>query len=164
MLSKRLDEARQVLIEGLRIDPNWYGFPLMMADLLAIEGRDRESAEQTWRAMALRAIPGAEIEVLRTALERGGRAAMTRAHIRQLLRQEQKPASSASFFMASFLSFAYGRLGARQQAFDWLEIAIDRREDSVIHLLTNPAYDSFRQEPRFRELLERLNLAQFVRR
>lgn len=66
MLSKRLDEARQVLIEGLRIDPNWYGFP-------------------------------------------------------------------------------YGRLG-------------------VIHLLTNPAYDSFRQEPRFRELLERLNLAQFVRR
>jgi DNA-binding winged helix-turn-helix (wHTH) protein/TolB-like protein/Tfp pilus assembly protein PilF len=161
--ARRIEEARQVLKEGLQIDPNWYGFPLMMADILALEGRDRESAEQTWRAMALRGVPEEEINELRAAFGRGGMAEMTRAQIRQLLQQDVRPTSSASFFTAQYLSFAYGRLGDREQALRWLEISIDRREDAAIHMLTNPAYDSIRREPRFVHLLERLNLKQFVK-
>lgn len=162
MRVKRMTEARQVLQEGLQLDPNWYSFPAIMGEILAMEGRDRESAEHTWRGMALRAIPTAEVEELRAAFDKGGMAEMTRAQIRQLLRQDVKPTSSASFFIATFLSFAYGRLGDRERALYWLETAIERREDAAIHLLTNPAYDSIRHEPRFRRLLERLNLLQFV--
>lgn len=161
--ARRLAEARRVLDEGLEIDPNWYGFPLMMAEILALEGRDRESAEQTWRAMTLRAVPVEEINELRAAFEKGGMAEMTRAQIRQLLRQDVQPTSSASFFTAQYLSFAYGRLGDREQALRWLETSIERREDAAIHMLTNPAYDSIRQEPRFQQLLERLGLATYVK-
>lgn len=159
----RLADARQVLNEGLQIDPNWYGFPLMMADILSLEGRHRESAEQTWRAMTLRGVPQSEIEELRDAFEKGGMPEMTRAQIRQLLRQDSKPTSSASFFTAQYLSFAYGRLGERDQALRWLETSIDRREDAAIHMLTNPAYDSIRNDPRFLRLLDRVNLRQYVK-
>jgi DNA-binding winged helix-turn-helix (wHTH) protein/TolB-like protein/tetratricopeptide (TPR) repeat protein len=161
--AKRLAEARQVLDEGLKIDPNWYWFPMMMSDILALEGRYRESAEQTWRAMALRAMPAAEIDELRAAFEKGGMPEMLRAQARQLIDQDVKPTSSASYFMASNLSLAFGRLGDREQALRWLETAIDRREDAALLMLTSPAYDSIRDEPRFHRLLERLDLARHVK-
>lgn len=108
--------------------------------------------------MTLRGVPAAEVDELRQAYEQGGRDAMTRAQIAQYLGQEVKPTSSASFLMATNLSFAYGRLGQRDEALRWLEIAVERREDAVIHLLTNPAYDGLRGDPRFVQLLERVGL------
>jgi len=161
---KRTDEARRVANEGVQIDPNWFSFPWLMAGILASEGRDRESAEHMWRAMTLRGQPTAEIEELRVAFEKGGLREMTRAQIRQRLRQEQTPTSSASFLLATYLSFDYGRLGEREQALRWLDVAIARREDAVIHLLTNPAYDSIRRDPRFEAHLVRLGLAQYAKR
>ncbi|MBX9929845.1 MAG: winged helix-turn-helix domain-containing protein [Gemmatimonadaceae bacterium] len=161
---KRVDEARRVLNDGLQIDPNWFAFPMIMSDILEAEGRDRESAEQRWRAMTLRGIPTAEIEELRAAFAKGGMQAMTRAQIQQRLRQEVQPTSSASFFLATYLAFDYGKLGEREAALRWLDIAIRRREDAVIHLLTNPAFDSLREEPRFKAHLAQLGLARFVKR
>jgi DNA-binding winged helix-turn-helix (wHTH) protein/TolB-like protein/tetratricopeptide (TPR) repeat protein len=162
--ARRLADARSVLEDGLQIDRNWYSFPLMMADVLALEGRDHESAEQTWRAMTLRGVPSGEIDELRTAFEKGGMPEMIRAQIRQLLRLDGALRSSASLFTAQSLSFAYGRLGDREEALRWLEISVDRREDAPLHMLTNWAYDSIRDEPRFVQLLERLNLRQGVKR
>ncbi len=162
--ARRLADARRVLEDGLQIDRNWYGFPLMMADVLALEGRDRESAEQTWRSMTLRGVPGDEIDELRTAFEQGGMPEMIRAQIRQLLRQDVARKSSASLFTAQSLSFAYGRLGDRGEALRWLEISIDRREDAPLHMLTNWAYESIHDDPRFVQMLERLNLRQGVQR
>jgi DNA-binding winged helix-turn-helix (wHTH) protein/Tfp pilus assembly protein PilF/TolB-like protein len=161
---KRTDEARRVANEGVQIDPNWFSFPNSMAGILRSEGRDRESAEHTWRAMTLRGIPTAEIEELRTAFEKGGLQEMTRAQIRQRLRQEKQPTSSASFLLATYLSFDYARLGERDAALRWLDVALERREDAAIHLLTNTAFDSIRNEPRFKAHLDRLNLTKFVKR
>ncbi len=161
---RRTDEARRIANEGMQIDPNWFSLPMSMAGILASEGRDRESAEQTWRGMTLRGMPTTEIEELRAAFETGGLREMTRAQIRQRLRQERTPTSSASFFLATYLSFDYGRLGEREQTLHWLDIAITRREDAVIHLLTNPAYDSIRRDPRFEQYLVRLHLAQYAKR
>jgi DNA-binding winged helix-turn-helix (wHTH) protein/Tfp pilus assembly protein PilF len=162
--ARRFAEARRVLETGLQIDRNWYGFPLMRAEVLAVEGRDRESAEQTWRAMTLRGVPGGEIDELRTAFDHGGMREMIRAQIRQLLRQDGAQRSSASLFTAQSLSFAYARLGEREEALRWLEISIARREDAPLHMLTNWAYDSIRDDPRFVRILERLNLTHDVKR
>jgi tetratricopeptide (TPR) repeat protein len=161
---KRPAEARRIVNDGVQIDPNWFSFPMTMAVILASEGRDRESAEHVWRAMTLRGMPTAEIEELRTAFEKGGLREMTRAQIRQRLRQEKKPTSSASFLLATYLSFDYSRLGEREEALRWLDTAIARREDAVIHLLTHPAYDSIRSDPRFQAHLVQLKLAQFAKR
>jgi DNA-binding winged helix-turn-helix (wHTH) protein/TolB-like protein/Tfp pilus assembly protein PilF len=161
---KRMDEARVVLNEGLQLDPNWFSFPMTMAAILASEGKERESAEHTWRGMTFRGIPIAEIEELRTAFAKGGLAGMTRAQVQQRLRQEVTPTSSASFFLATFLSLDYATLGDRERALHWLEISIDRREDSVLNMLTNPAYDEIRNDPRFLKQLDRVNLAQYAKR
>jgi DNA-binding winged helix-turn-helix (wHTH) protein/tetratricopeptide (TPR) repeat protein/TolB-like protein len=158
--AKRIGEARAILESGLQLDPNWHWFPRRMAEIFELEGRQRESAESTWRAMILSGVPNGEVDELRAAFEKGGMPAMIQSQIRQYLRQEITPTSPASFFTATHLSYAYGRLRERDEAFRWLATAIERREDAAIHLLTNRAYDSLRNDPRFDRILEGLDLKQ----
>jgi hypothetical protein len=85
---------------------------------------------------------------------------MFRAQVRQYLSQDVNPTSGASVDIASYLSIDYALLGDRDNAFRWIETAIERHEDAPIHLLTDPGYDSLRSDPRFTRLLERLDLKQ----
>jgi DNA-binding winged helix-turn-helix (wHTH) protein/tetratricopeptide (TPR) repeat protein len=155
----RVQAARRVVDDAMAIDPNWYGLPMRMADVEAAEGGERQSAENTWRAMVLRGVPLAEIDELRDAFTRGGRDAMTRALIRQYLSQDVEPTSPASFGLATQLSQAYGQIGERVEALRWLRIAIERREDAALHMLTHAGYDSIRADPRFQALLAEVGLA-----
>lgn len=156
--SGRFDEARAVLESGRQIDPNWAGFPLRMAEILALEHRDRESAENLWRGLALTGAPLADVDELRAGFQRGGRPEMIRVQVRQIMRVHPEIDSPAAYFAATNLSLAYGELGDRDEAFRWIEIAIDRREDAASVLLTATAYNSLRSDPRFDKLLERLGL------
>ncbi len=155
----RPDDARAMLESGRKIDPNWPVFPLRMADVFAAGHRDRESAESLWRGLALTGVALSDVDDLRAAFQTGGRPAMIRAQIRQYLRVHPETDTPAAYFAATNLSMAYGELGDRDEAFHWLEIAIDRREDAAIVLLTSSAYASLRGDARFTRLLERVGLA-----
>lgn len=63
------------------------------------------------------------------------------------------------------LGFAgtYALLGMREEAFKWLEIAFENRHPSIVALAANPDFDSLRSDPRYVNLLERMNLAEFWR-
>ena len=50
------------------------------------------------------------------------------------------------------------RLRDREKALHWLGVAIDRREDVVLHLPTYPEYDWLRDDPAFSRLLVRAGL------
>lgn len=158
ILAGRLDEAIGTLESGRAIDPNWFVYPIKMSDILAAEHRDRESAENLWRAKSLTGVPLRDIDELRAAFEKGGQPAMIRAEIQQYLRMHPETDTPAAYFAATNLSLAYGQLGDRTEAFRWLDIAIDRHEDAPIHLLTNPAYASLRDDPRYAQLLKRVGL------
>jgi len=51
----------------------------------------------------------------------------------------------------------YARLGRVDEAFEWLERAFDERDGSLAFIKTFPAYDELRSDPRFRDLLRRMN-------
>ena len=52
----------------------------------------------------------------------------------------------------------YVRLGDREKAFALLEKSLQQREYSIINLKVSPALDNLRDEPRYRELLRKMNL------
>ena len=52
----------------------------------------------------------------------------------------------------------YAALGDKGKSFEWLERGYDER--SILHIKTDPAYDPLRSDPRFADLLHRMNLAQ----
>lgn len=56
------------------------------------------------------------------------------------------------------IAVIYAALGMKQDALDLLEEAYEWHEDGMISLRINPRVDSLRSEPRFKSLLQRLNL------
>lgn len=155
----RTAEARAFVESGLAIDPNWPSLWTKMSEIQAAEGREAESAESTWRWLILRSVPMNEVDELRRAYAGGGRDGMLHAQIRQWKQQDIAPTSAASFGLASLISFNYGLLGDRDNALRWIETAIERREDAILHLKMHPAYDAVRGDPRFAALLARYKLA-----
>jgi len=52
----------------------------------------------------------------------------------------------------------HGYLGEKNQAFQWLEQAYDTREGNIWQLKVAPQFDPLRDDPRFNDLLLRMNL------
>jgi Flp pilus assembly protein TadD len=87
------------------------------------------------------------------ALALGGKKSEAKAAIDKLT----KPADSK--YVSSYgVSLIYIALGDNQNANQWLERAYQERDENFIHLKVDPRLDPIRGEPRFQELLQRLNL------
>jgi len=56
------------------------------------------------------------------------------------------------------LAIVYTGLGEKELALEWFEKAFEERTGALIYLKVEPLYDSLRNEPRFNDLLRRLNL------
>ncbi len=160
--SGRVAEARAVLESAAATNPNWHFIPYRMAEVLRAEGRERESVESHWRWMMLSGASLSSVDELRAAYAAGGMVAMTRAEIARYLAIES--AAPGAWLNATLLARAYARLGDRQDALRWNSIALDRREDAAISMLTAPDYDSLRDEPEFNRQLARVGLTPLQRR
>jgi len=154
--SGRIAEARVVVEAAAATNPNWAFIPYRMAEVLAAEGRERESVESRWRWMLLSGASLESVDRLRAAYISGGMMGLTRAEIDGYL--DTETATPGNWMTATFLSRLYGRLGERAEALRWLGIAIDRREDAANTLLTHPDYDSLRGDPAFDQALARVGL------
>jgi tetratricopeptide (TPR) repeat protein len=59
---------------------------------------------------------------------------------------------------ASYVAVILARRGETDQAFDWLQRAIDEGQ-RILGVRTEPLYDNLRGDPRWRRILEQLNLS-----
>jgi serine/threonine-protein kinase len=57
-----------------------------------------------------------------------------------------------------WIGLIHAALGDKERAFAWLEKAYQARSDTLLFLKVDPKYDSLRSDPRFSELVKRLNL------
>jgi adenylate cyclase len=66
--------------------------------------------------------------------------------------------SAHSFASALTFVHAYAGIGRKSEALDWLEKAADERETGLMNLKLDPLLNDLRDEPRFRAVLQRMNL------
>jgi hypothetical protein len=72
------------------------------------------------------------------------------------LEERSKKGHVNSYLMAE----VYVMLGKKEQAFTWLEKAIEVRDPAVVRMRIEPTLDNLRSDPRFVKLLQRINLKQ----
>jgi cellulose synthase/poly-beta-1,6-N-acetylglucosamine synthase-like glycosyltransferase len=53
---------------------------------------------------------------------------------------------------------AYARMGEKEQAYAWLERAYTEQDSGMVSLGVEPIFEDMRRDPRFQDLLRRLNL------
>ncbi len=59
----------------------------------------------------------------------------------------------------SIIASAYLALGDRDEAFRWLDRAIQSRDPELMVLKGEPRWDALRADPRYPDILRRLNLS-----
>ena len=75
-------------------------------------------------------------------------------------RLAQLVAKSKTGYVSPYdLADTYVRLGDREQALHWLNLAYQERSPYLANLQIEPRLDSLRSDPRFQELVERVGLS-----
>ncbi len=57
----------------------------------------------------------------------------------------------------AYIAMYYAQLGEKDQAFAWLEKAYERHDAPMFRLKVEPGWDPLRDDPRFQNLLRRMN-------
>ncbi len=68
--------------------------------------------------------------------------------------------SRTTFVPPIIVADVFAAAGEHDQALEWLERACDERDPNMPYLSVNRGLDSLRDDPRFQELLRRMNLPQ----
>jgi len=93
------------------------------------------------------------IATLKSAQQQSGWRGMWKAAPQFMDGSSEKP---DSFGIATAYTFA----GDKERALAWLERAFEERSFGIVWLGADPTFDSLRSEPRFQDLLHRMNFPQ----
>ena len=155
VLSRHFDEAIEECRRTIELDPTFAVAYDVLGGTLAAKGLFSEALPQMEKAVALTrgaAIPTANLGYVRARLGQ-------RDEARQIL---QQLAESAKERYTPALAFAvvHVGLGEKDQALSWLEKAYEERFNRLAYLRREPVWDPLRADPRFTDLLRRINLPQ----
>jgi DNA-binding winged helix-turn-helix (wHTH) protein/tetratricopeptide (TPR) repeat protein len=146
--ARRYDEAITHLERVLEIDKNFTTTLHWL--ILACEKKGDYDAAFKWNMEEYKRLKPERTDELQKAYETGGWE-IFRRKILEFEKIDKKD---------NFYRFArhHALLGEKEQAFENLNIALERRQTSMTMLKVEPAFDSLRDDPRFDELLMRVGL------
>jgi serine/threonine protein kinase len=153
MYVKRYDDVIKLLNKILKAAPNEY---MALATLRSAYHQTKmyEQALNIWiRSFEVRNDYEA-IEVLKKGNVEGGYSLALR-RVAELMIKRIKEGSYVTPWQVATL---YTRAGMKKEALDWFEKALDANDPNMPYLKVDPIFDPLRDEPRFKKILEKMNL------
>ncbi len=150
-LAGRYDEALALWHRQLEIDPDSQVLLYNIGMTLEAQGRYPEAIAMLRKAVA-KADFSFPLGLLCHAYGRAGRRAEALATLNRL-RHLPEHVSAINY------AFAYEGLGDKTEAFRWLNQAFDNRDEDLTMIKVDPKFSTLRSDPRFADLLRRMNLA-----
>jgi TolB-like protein/Flp pilus assembly protein TadD len=152
-LARRYDEAIEWCRNTLAMEPNFLRAHWIRGLALEASGRLPEAIMDLEKARALSKDGPLYIASLGHACGLAGNEEQARKYLKDL--QEM---TNTRFVEASALAMIHIGLGEKDRAFELLLKAEEQRENVLMEISTGPRYDPLRPDPRFAELLHRLQL------
>ena len=150
--ARRYDDAIEQLRQTLAVDPS-FAYAHCVLGRTYVEKRMYREAIAEFHA-------GPETEqslwcvaTLGHAYAVSGRQAEAQKILDELLARSKR-----GYFPSWTIATIYIGLGDKDRAFEWLGKAIEERGENTVWLKVAPVYDPLRSDPRFADLLRRLNL------
>jgi TolB-like protein/Flp pilus assembly protein TadD len=153
-LARRNQQAIEEFRKTIELDPKFYPTHYDLGMTFADTGSYEDAIRELETARTLSGDSERTISGLAYACAMAGK----KAQARQLLAELQKHSSRR--FVPSFdIAVVHGALGETDQAFAWLEKAFAERHPWLVMLRVAPKVDKLRSDPRFDQLLQRVNSA-----
>ncbi|HEY8204809.1 MAG TPA: protein kinase [Pyrinomonadaceae bacterium] len=148
--ARRPDEAIEQLHKALDLDSSFVRGHFLLARAYAQKGQCNEAIEEFQKAKNL------EDTVERLGgLAQGYASCGRRDEARRVLNQLLE-LSKQQYVSPHWIASTYAGLGQKDEAFAWLDKAVERRFGPLIYLKVNPIWDNLRSDSRFQTLLTRV--------
>ena len=152
LLSRQYDEAIAQYKRVLSLDPNFAYARFNLGWGYCVKGMYQEAIVELRKSLELSNDPAA-IGYLGLSLAKSGRRDEAMKLLNQLKRE------SAERYVPSFaFALIYIGLNEKEEAFVWLEKGVAERSSYASSYAIDPVLDDLRSDPRFKEMLKRLNL------
>ncbi|MEP6703856.1 MAG: tetratricopeptide repeat protein [Acidobacteriota bacterium] len=151
----RYDEAIKQYERALDLDDNFMRTHLRLSMAYVQQGRYQEALSASQKA---RAIAGDTPQIsaqIAYILAVSGKKAEARTALAKLKEQ-----SSRQYVPPFDIALIYTGLGETDQAFEWLEKAFSDHSTEMIYFKVEPMFTPLRTDPRYQNLVLRMNLAQ----
>jgi len=149
----RYDEAVAVCQEALRMNAGFFWAHHHLWRAYARQGRFEEALAEARASFSGQG----DAEVVK-ALERGQRQAGYAGAMRAAA-ETLAARARTQYVMAFGVALLYADAGEKQAAIDWLERAYQQHGALLEYIKCSPEFEALRPDPRFQDLLRRLNLA-----
>ncbi len=151
-LTRQYNQAIDQFKETVRMNPNFFLVHFDLGFAYVQVGEYKDAISEFRRAIQL--YPGSPVCIagLGYAYAKAGQGHEARqalAQLRQLSEQRYVP--------ALYVAAIYAGLGETEEAFEWLERAYEERSSYLVYLNLEPPFESLRSDPRFTDLLRRMN-------
>jgi len=150
--ARRYDLAIAQFRQLAELETNDLSASYYIAGVYERMGKYQEAVKFRQRVIRLQGQPLAVEASLDSTYRRSGREGYWRWHLGRMTgSQDRWPVRMAKF---------HAQLGERDQAFAWLEKAFASHDPKLWMLKAEPYWDPLRDDPRYLDLLQRMNLAE----
>lgn len=150
----RTDEAIARLQTAIDLEPSYFYAHTFLGRAYLQAGKKQEALKSFERAYELESENSENLANLAYAQGVTGNKVEAQRAVDRLLEK-----SKNEYVAPYYIAIAYAGLGENEDAFKWLERAYEDKSDSLILYLTaDPQMDGIRSDPRYKDLLRRMNL------
>jgi len=155
-VGRNYDEALSQLQKALRLNPApRREMPLYLAWIYREKGLYKDAIKEILGIDNPDSFPPAIVGHLGNTYARAGNKAEAQKILRRLI------AKSAKEHVGHYaVALIYAGLGEKDQAIEWLDKAYEVHDKGMCYLKVDPPLDSLRSDPRFQDLLRRMNFPQ----
>jgi TolB-like protein/DNA-binding winged helix-turn-helix (wHTH) protein/Tfp pilus assembly protein PilF len=150
--ARQYDQAIAQLRKALELEPNFPQAHYFLGAAYLAKGMLSEAVEEDLRAAVLWGKSAEDVTALRKAFASSGLKGYRQKQLELAKAQWQKSRDN-EFDLASL----HAALGQKELALGWLQKAVEKRHVDVPDLRTDPSFDPLRSDPRFQDLLRRMN-------
>jgi len=137
----------------LALDSNFQAVYETLADSYLGKGLYEEAVATLQKSLILEGASEEEVVGLADAYATSGEMGYWQWQL-DYVKERAKQAYVRPIAFAEF----YAQLGEKDQAFEWLEKAYQERDGGLVFLNVRQEWDPLRDDPRFQDLLRRMNL------
>jgi serine/threonine protein kinase/tetratricopeptide (TPR) repeat protein len=148
---QRHEEAALKIQKALELDPNYQQVHYMLGANYEFRGMCKESFRETVRGLQLDGYTK-EAEAIQRGLAEGGCRGAAERDLEALKDLARKEFVDPCDFARDYL-----RLGDKEHTMEWLEKAFREKSTSMQFLKVDPIWIPLRSDPRFQNLLRRMN-------
>ena len=151
--ARQYDQAIEQFLKTLDLDPNFVSAHFDLGASYLQKSMFQEALTEFQTCVALSGGSLIYVAAVAEACARLGKRDEAYKILRQL-----EDASSEQYVSPSDLALIHMALGDNNEAFPWLEKAYEQRDASLVWSKVAPESDPLRSDPRFQDLLRRMNL------